>query len=156
MGFMVDKHEMTEGGEIDWESTIRKCGLEVSESPPIPGSLDPAVATLAVTGGNVRPAVAVAKEKNSLSVLDLRWQEVAAPLIDSHGEFLLILWGPGSIRKGWFRVRETEPLERGLPSRVCAAIGRPEFCCLSLDNATMYAVTVEQDEYWIVTHEFNH
>ncbi|CAM5499110.1 hypothetical protein SALBM311S_03423 [Streptomyces alboniger] len=151
---MVGTHEMTEGGETDWKSTIRKCGLEVLETPPVPGSLDPAVAALAVTGGNVRPVVAVAKEENSLSILDMRWKEVAAPLIAGHGgKFLIILWGPGSIRKGWFRVREPEPAETGLPSRVCAAIGRPEFSCLSLDNKMLYAVTVEQGEYWVVTHQ---
>ncbi|TVZ82693.1 hypothetical protein [Streptomyces sp. BK340] len=152
---MMGTHETTEDGEIDWESTIRKCGLEISQIPPISGSLDPEVATLAVSSGNVRPAVTVTKKENSLSILDTRWQEVAAPLFTSHGgEFLIILWGPGSLRKGWFRVHEPKNLGAGLPSRVCAVIGRPEFCCLSLDGKALYAVTAEQGEYWIVTHEF--
>ncbi|MFF8472482.1 hypothetical protein [Streptomyces sp. NPDC015414] len=97
----------------------------------------------------------MAKQENALGILDVRWREAAASLLTSHdGEFLIMLWGPGSIRKGWLRVRDREQSRAGLPSRVCAAIGRPEFCCLSVDGKVLCAATVEQGEYWIVVHEF--
>ncbi|WP_428954584.1 hypothetical protein [Streptomyces sp. cg35] len=137
-----------------WESKLRSCGLEMTATPPIPDAIPPAKAILAVAGGRVRPEVAAEKSARGLRILDEHWKVLHAKLASHTGEFLIILWGPGSMEAGWFQVTErNDPL--GLPSRVASVIGRPEFCCLSLDNKTLYAVTVEEDEYWIVTHQFS-
>jgi hypothetical protein len=86
--------------------------------------------------------------------LDAHWQTHAAPLLGSPTEeFLLILAGAGSIGEGWFRVND--PMSTHLPSRVASVIGRPEFMALSQDGARLCAVSLEDDEYWVITHEFS-
>ncbi|MFF2507435.1 hypothetical protein ACFVTY_29245 [Streptomyces sp. NPDC058067] len=88
-----------------------------------------------------------------MAALDMAWDTIAKPLISlPHEEFLILLWGKGSLSKGWFRVQD--PLDSGLPSRICDAIGRPEFYVLSLNGKNLCAITVEEDDYWVITHEY--
>ncbi|MFJ5261161.1 hypothetical protein ACIQAC_11945 [Streptomyces sp. NPDC088387] len=152
---MTGAHLLDEDGGIDWEATIRNCGLEVTGLPPISEAMDPTAALLVATSGNARPAVTVpGRGADALHVLDAHWKEQAAPLFaGGGGEFLVMLWGPGSSRVGWFRVRE-HTARAGLPSRVHQAVGKAEFVCLSVDGSFLCAVTDEADEYWIVTRRF--
>lgn len=117
-------------------------------------ALDPNTAILAATSGNVRPTATVGiKDANSMNTLDTLWDTIAKPLITPlPGEFLIILWGKGSMRDGWFRAQYS--LTSKLPSRICEAIGRPEFFALSLNGRDFSAVTVEEDDYWVVTHTY--
>ncbi|MEB3964061.1 hypothetical protein OKJ48_28040 [Streptomyces kunmingensis] len=112
-------------------------------------------ALLHATGGNVRPTITTEKSKAGLSSLDEHWRDLFRHIAPQGDEFLIILWGPGSASKGWFRVRDLEFAHTGLPSRVQAAIGRPEFYCISLGNTYFGAVTIEEDEYWIVSRDLS-
>ncbi|MCX5087210.1 hypothetical protein ACWCOW_24670 [Streptomyces sp. NPDC001939] len=152
---MTAKHQIDQDGGIDWESTIASCGLAITGNSIPSEARAPGVAILAATGGNVRPTATVGiKDSRSMETLDQLWDTVAKPFISPpHGEFLLILWGKGSISKGWFRVKD--PLDSGMPSRICAAIGRPEFYALSLNGENLFAITVEEDDYWVITHKYD-
>jgi hypothetical protein len=68
-------------------------------------------------------------------------------------EFLLIPGGPGSVSEGWFRVRD--PIGIQLPSRIASVTGRPELMALSRDGKNLCAVSLEDDEYWVITHDFS-
>lgn len=151
----MKEHEINDEGRVDWEAIIENCGLSVLEKPARSEVVDPVTTMLAVTGGNVRPAVSVRRDSAaSMDSLDSQWQSYASPLLGSSaGEFLLILGGPGSIAEGWFHVYD--PIGAHLPSRIASASGRPEFIGLSRDGARLCAVSIEDDEYWIVTHTFS-
>ncbi|MFE4675049.1 hypothetical protein [Streptomyces sp. NPDC056721] len=151
---MTGKHRIDQNGKIDWESTIASCGLVITGKPLPGGARDPNITILAATSGNVRPAATVGiRDTNSMETLDGLWDTIAKPLITPQpGEFLIMLWGQGSMREGWFRVRDS--LTSNLPSRICGAIGRPEFFALSSNGRDFCAVTVEEDDYWIVTHTY--
>ncbi|MET9105452.1 hypothetical protein [Streptomyces zhihengii] len=60
--------------------------------------------------------------------------------------------GPGGSAVGWVRVRER--VGSGLPSRVAAVTGSPEFIAVSTDGRRLCAASVEDAEYWIVVHGF--
>lgn len=157
MEVMTGKHRIDQNGKIDWESTIASCGLIITRKPLPEEARDPNTAILAATRGNVRPTATVdikdANSMNTLDTLDTLWDTIAKPLITPRpGEFLIILWGKGSMRDGWFRVQDS--LTSRLPSRICEAIGRPEFLALSLNGRDFCAVTVEEDDYWVVTHTY--
>lgn len=152
MGIVMDESAVDGEGGIDWRSMMEACGLTVVGKSSIRGVLDPGRAVLAVTGGNVRPAVSVRRDSaTAMDSLDAQWQRCAAPLLASSGEgFLLILGGPGSLRAGWFQVRD--PIGACLPSRIASVVGRPEFMALSLDGGNLCAVSPEDDEYWVIVH----
>jgi hypothetical protein len=151
---MNDRKINNEGG-VDWESMIEGCGLSVDGKLSGSEVIDPSRAVLAVTGGYVQPVVSVRRESaTAMESLDAQWQAFAAPLFASPAEgFLLILGGPGSLSEGWFLVRD--PIGVHLPSRIASVTGRPEFMALSRNGKNLCAVSVEDDEYWVVTHDFS-
>jgi hypothetical protein len=124
-------------------------GALPSSAPP------PLTAVRAVTGGYVQPAVAVPHSAPDLEErIDRNWhaQATRIGLHSGDGRFLLRLSNPGSEARGWLHVRD-EIAER-LPSRMASATGCREFIAVSLDGKHLCAVSLEDDEDWIVTHEF--
>ncbi|MFF5919348.1 hypothetical protein ACFY8C_13465 [Streptomyces flavochromogenes] len=86
--------------------------------------------------------------------MDALWHDEAdrMGIPDGNGEFLLLATYPGSLARGWLKVKD---LAGGhLPSRIAAASGSREFVAVSLDGKSLCAVSVEEYEDWIVTHSF--
>ncbi|MFD7323106.1 hypothetical protein ACFV9D_18745 [Streptomyces sp. NPDC059875] len=108
-----------------------------------------------MTGYYVEPTASVPHTaSDARDQVDIRWHAEADKLEihDANGEFLLRTSSPGSVRRGWLRVRDT--VGDHLPSRITAATGYREFIAVSLDGRALCAVSVEDDEDWIVTHVF--
>jgi hypothetical protein len=42
-----------------------------------------------------------------------------------------------------------------LPSRIAAVTGSPEFLAVSMDGHHLCAASAEEDDYWVVQHEFS-
>ncbi|MEV6393624.1 hypothetical protein AB0M39_02395 [Streptomyces sp. NPDC051907] len=137
-------------------SRMREHGLVALECElpsTIPAPLD---AILSVTGGYVTPTVAVPHSAPNLAAeMDRHWLEQATRLglVSADCRFLLRLSDPGSESRGWIYVRDE--VIANLPSRIAAATGRREFIALSQDGRHLCAVSIEDDEDWIVTHEFS-
>lgn len=116
----------------------------------------PRKAILAVTGGYVQPTVRIRHSRTDrFDAVDRHWQEQAKRLHlkTERNDFLLLLSNPGSEERGWLHVQDE--LSERLASRVHSATGRREFIALSLDGRKLCAVSVEDDEDWIVTHTFS-
>ncbi|WP_406059944.1 hypothetical protein OG462_21830 [Streptomyces sp. NBC_01077] len=129
---------------------LEEVGGEVPKSAP-----DPKKAILAVTGGFVQPAVKVPhSDPAARDRVDALWHKEADRLaiLDRSREFLLLATYPGSLARGWIRVRDL--IGGRLPSRVAAASGSRDFIAVSLDGKSLCAVSVEEYEDWIVTHSF--
>ncbi|MDQ1009870.1 hypothetical protein QFZ82_004355 [Streptomyces sp. V4I23] len=120
-----------------------------------PEAPTPLSAVLAVTGAYVTPRVRIPHMTPDRDErVDVQWHELAAQmhLFTDDGSFLLRLSNPGSESRGWLRVRDEMGVR--LPSRLNSATGRREFIAVSLDGVHLCAVSVEDDEDWIVTHSF--
>ncbi|MFE6287466.1 hypothetical protein [Streptomyces sp. NPDC057877] len=109
----------------------------------------------AVAGFEVEPTAAVpASSPHAADELDAAWHHHAArvALYGADGEFLVLPPVPGGSEVGWVRVKD--PVGRGLPSRVADVTGEPEFIAVSVDGRRLCATSVEEDDYWVVLHEF--
>ncbi|MGW9447924.1 hypothetical protein [Streptomyces sp. NPDC055632] len=133
---------------------LARQGLD--EEADIPGEAPaPKKASLAVSGGNVQPTVTVPhKVPNARDRVDSLWHEEADRLriFNERREFLLLATYPGSLTRGWIRMRDS--IGTHLPSRIAAATGHRGFIAVSLDGTSLCAVSVEEYEDWIVTHSF--
>jgi hypothetical protein len=124
-------------------------GALPSSAPP------PLTAVRAVTGAYVQPTVTVPHSAPDLEeIIDRSWREQATRigLHSDDGRFLMRLSNPSSEARGWLQVRD-EVAER-LPSRMASATGCREFIVVSLNGKHLCAISLEDDEDWIVTHEF--
>lgn len=113
------------------------------------------MAIRAVAGVGVQPEVAIQKSRpHAVEEVDRQWQvqTFKAPLVSEAGEFLILPLGSGGSAVGWVCVRDS--IGVNLPSRIAAATGSPEFLALSADGRHLCAVSVEDDEYWIVVRTF--
>ncbi|QXE38149.1 hypothetical protein KQY30_31885 [Streptomyces sp. GMY02] len=142
-------------GKPAWQDTLEASGLLVigMETPgPLPAVL---TAIHAVTGVEVTPDATVPESHpDAAAELDRQWQARTSklPLMSDNREFLILPPGQGGSSVGWVLVRDDS--ESGLPSRVAAATGSPEFLALSADGRHLCAVSTEEDEYWIVARTF--
>ncbi|CAL9397310.1 hypothetical protein [Streptomyces sp. enrichment culture] len=112
-------------------------------------------ALYAVTGFEVEPAVTIpASSPRAADALDEVWHHRASQfrLYGESGDFLILPPVPGGSRAGWVRVKD--PVGTHLPSRVAGVTGAPEFVAVSRDGRRLCAASVEDDEYWVVLHEF--
>ncbi len=103
-----------------------------------------------VAGIDVEPTLTIdAATPDALKQLDRQWHEKAWPVLAGprSGTFLILPPGRGGAAIGWVSVRDIAP--PGLPSRIAAATGTPEFVALSAEGTRLCAVT-EEYEYWIV------
>ncbi|MBQ0825089.1 hypothetical protein [Streptomyces tagetis] len=138
----------------DWLEVLERCGLEVAgkaeqDGPPVDSAI------YAVNGFEVEPAVAIpASSPHAADELDEAWHHRAsqAPLYGENGEFLILPPVSGGSEVGWVRVKD--PVGRNLPSRIAGAAGSPEFVAVSPDGRHLCAASVEDDDYWVVVHEF--
>ncbi|MFE4050485.1 hypothetical protein [Streptomyces sp. YIM B13518] len=137
-----------------WLEIFENCGLEIVEDqthdgPPVNAALH------AVNGVEVRPSAEVSdSDPQALEKLSREWHRRAEParLFMESGDFLVLPPGSGGSKVGWVRVRDRGGED--LPSRVAAATGAPEFIAVSVDGGHLCASTVEDDDYWVVVHEF--
>jgi hypothetical protein len=138
-----------------WLEIFERCGLDIveeqtHEGPPVNAAL------YAVNGVDVQPVVKVSDSApHALEELSREWHRRSggARLYSSSGDFLLMPPGSGGSKVGWVRVRDRVGAD--LPSRVAAATGVPEFIAVSVDGHHLCASTVEDDDYWVVVHEFH-
>ncbi|MFI7083418.1 hypothetical protein ACIBUR_07425 [Streptomyces anulatus] len=138
---------MTDSGQ----DVLHACGLQVTgaEIPPTAPSATKAIHMVA--GIDVEPTVSIdAAKRDAMEQLDRRWHEKARPALTEpgSGEFFIMPPGSGGSTVGWVSVRDIAP--SGLPSRIAAATGTPEFVALSADGMHLCAVTEEEYEYWII------
>ncbi|MFD9505878.1 PH domain-containing protein [Streptomyces mirabilis] len=49
----------------------------------------------------------------------------------------------------------TDPVGEHLPSRSAAVTDSPEFLAVSMDGHHLCAASAEEDDYWVVQHEFS-
>ncbi|MEU5538261.1 hypothetical protein [Streptomyces sp. NPDC020362] len=113
-------------------------------------------AIYAVTGFEVQPtAVVLTSSSRAADELDEKWHHYASvsSVYDSKGEFLILPPVSGGSEIGWVGV--ADPIGEHLPSRIAAVTGSPEFLAVSPDGRHLCAVSVEEDEYWVVQHEFS-
>ncbi|MET7284782.1 hypothetical protein [Streptomyces sp. NPDC005573] len=147
---MAKEQERTDGPEI-----LERCGLRAAPVAVPQEAPSVSAAVYAVTGFEVEPTVTVpTSSPRAGEILDREWHRcaAAAPLYDEKGRFLILPPVSGGSETGWIAV--TDPGGEDLPSRVAAATGSPEFIAASLDGRHLCAATVEDDDYWVVSHEF--
>ncbi|MER6692041.1 hypothetical protein [Streptomyces minutiscleroticus] len=138
----------------EWREVLGRCGLEVTgeaaqDGPPVKAAI------YAVNGFEVEPVVAISDSApHAADELDEAWHHHASrvSLYGENGEFLILPPVPGGSRVGWVRVKD--PVGRNLPSRIATVAGSPEFMAVSPDGRHLCAASVEEDEYWVVVHEF--
>ncbi|MET9768633.1 hypothetical protein [Streptomyces sp. NPDC006415] len=109
-----------------------------------------------VAGIEVEPTLTIdAAMPDALEQLDLQWHEKAWPLLAAPGPgaFFILPPGGGGAAVGWVPVKDIAP--PGLPSRVAAATGTPEFVALSADGVHLCAATEEEYEYWIIVRSLD-
>ncbi|WP_165371881.1 hypothetical protein, partial [Streptomyces sp. L-9-10] len=117
----------------------------------VPATAPSALAAIhAVAGIDVESAVSV----RAMGELDRRWYaQISGSLqTPSNDEFFILPPVKGGSKIGWVRVKDSRGTD--LPSRIADATGAPEFLALSADGHNLFAVSVEDDEYWIVVHTF--
>ncbi|MFI1867600.1 hypothetical protein [Streptomyces jumonjinensis] len=142
--------------ELELRSRLVDNGITVVGGPLSPGVHPSLTAVLVVTGGYVQPTVTVPRSAPDLKErLDRKWEEQAEKmrLRSTDGRFLLRLSNPGSESRGWLQVHDS--VIDQLPSRISIASGHREFIAASLDSKRLCAVSLEDEEDWIVTHEFS-
>ncbi|MEV5971805.1 hypothetical protein [Streptomyces sp. NPDC051921] len=108
-----------------------------------------------MTGIYVQPTSSIPHTNpDARDQVDFRWHAEAERIriYDQDAEFLLLTSNPGSERRGWLRVRDT--IRNRLPSRLADSTGFREFIAVSVDGRSLCAVSVEDDDDWIVTHRF--
>ncbi|MGW8487304.1 hypothetical protein [Streptomyces sp. NPDC055886] len=133
------------------QGILHACGLQVTDDEIPPAAPSMAKAIQMVAGLEVEPTSSIdAAGQNSLEELDRQWHEKARPALTERGsgEFFIMPPGSGGSTIGWVSVRDIAP--PGLPSRIAAATGTPEFVALSADGMHLCAVTEEEYEYWII------
>lgn len=141
----------------EWRDILERCGLKVTQDAA-PRDVTPVqTAIYAVTGFEVEPEAAIPiSSSKAIGELDQQWHHHASmiSLYSESREFLIVPPAPGGSKIGWIQVRD--PVGDHLPSRIAAATGSPEFLAISLDGRHLCAVSVEEDDYWVVLHEFNY
>ncbi|MFE5973363.1 hypothetical protein ACFQ64_14520 [Streptomyces sp. NPDC056460] len=152
---MVKRHdrEVRSAAEL-LEALGRQALHEVAGAVPEEAP-NPEQASVAVTGGFIQPAARVShSDPSARDLLDDLWHDEADRLgiLDANGEFLLLATYPGSLTRGWIRVRDS--IGGRLPSRIAAASGSREFIAIALDRTALCAVSTEEYEDWIVTRSF--
>ena len=146
---------MSGSGVRDWRITLQSCGLVILEGNAPSSAPTPLAAIRAVAGVDVQPNVTIRESRSdAIEEIDRQWQaQTSKTLLAAEvGEFLILPPGSGGSAVGWVRVRDSVGVN--LPSRIAAATGSPEFLTLSADGHHLCAVSVEDDEYWIVVRTF--
>ncbi|SFT04405.1 hypothetical protein SAMN04487982_10681 [Streptomyces sp. ok210] len=146
---------MPDSGVRDRRTTLQSCGLVILEGDAPSSAPTPLVAIRAVAGVDVQPKVTIREARSdAIEEIDRQWQTLTSKtlLAAEAGEFLILPPGSGGSAVGWVRVRDS--IGGNLPSRIAAATGSPEFLTLSADGHHLCAVSVEEDEYWIVIRTF--
>ncbi|MFE2745882.1 hypothetical protein ACFXKX_16165 [Streptomyces scopuliridis] len=140
---------------LRWAETLEACGLHVLDNG-VPATAPSVLAAIqAVTGIDVEPTVAVRESlTDAMGELDRQWhtQISRSPQTSDNDEFFILPPVKGGSKIGWVRVKDSGGTN--LPSRIAAATGSPEFLTLSTDGHNLFAISVEDDEYWIVVHKF--
>ncbi|MER5533993.1 hypothetical protein [Streptomyces mirabilis] len=143
-------------GRPKWLDVLGRCGLRVRETA-VPREAPPVnTAICSVTGFEVEPvAVIPASSPRSADELDEKWHHCASAsaLYGDKGEFLILPPLSGGSEIGWVAV--TDPVGEHLPSRTAAVTGSPEFLAVSMDGHHLCAASAEEDDYWVVRHDFS-
>ncbi|MYW68415.1 hypothetical protein GTY65_30715 [Streptomyces sp. SID8379] len=138
-----------------WRDTITHCGLQLVSEFETQVRTSTMTAIYAATGVDVKPTARIpATSSRPPEELDQEWHEQALhhSLYADDQSFLIIPPGSGGSSFGWVKVKD--PVGHSLPSRIFAATGNTDFVAISTDGRRLCAVTLEEDEYWVVTHEF--
>ncbi|MFE4330092.1 hypothetical protein ACFRQM_11685 [Streptomyces sp. NPDC056831] len=151
---------MLDSGIQDWRITLQSCGLVILEGKAPSSAPSPLVAIRAVTGVDVRPKVAIQESRpDAIEEIDRQWQAQVSKttLVSETGKFLILPPVSGGSAVGWVRVKDS--IGFNLPSRIAShriasVTGSAEFPTLSADGHHLHAVSVEDDEYWIVVRTF--
>ncbi|MGV9687523.1 hypothetical protein ACWDUX_00135 [Streptomyces sp. NPDC003444] len=149
-------HRKNEGSDVsDLLDALARQGLNEAGGGIPEGIPEPKKASLVVYGGNARPTSTVPRRDPSAGDhVDALWHQEAERLeiFNRDREFLLFATYPGSLARGWIRVKDSNGIR--FPSRISAATGYSDFIAVSLDGKSLCAVSYEEYEIWIVTHSF--
>ncbi|WJY38722.1 hypothetical protein QT196_16305 [Streptomyces sp. P9-2B-2] len=140
----------------DWISDLTAAGMLISNQEPPQGAPEATAALHIVNGIDAEPTVSVDRNSSdSLHFLNHHWkqQSEAAHLYSASGGILVCSPATCPTDVGWLRVQD--PM-RGdnIASRLVEAKGSPTFLALSEDRRHLCAISVEDEDYWIVRHEF--
>ncbi|MEU3480427.1 hypothetical protein ACI2LO_07085 [Streptomyces sp. NPDC033754] len=152
---MVKHHESEGHGGRELIDALGHQGLQEVYGEVPEGAPDPKRTSLVATGGFAQPTVTVHHtDPAARDRVDALWHQEAdrMSILDRNREFLLLATYPGSLTRGWIRVRDS--LGTRVPSRIAAATGSRDFIAVSLDGKSLCAVSVEEYEDWIITHSF--
>ncbi|WP_435187541.1 hypothetical protein [Streptomyces sp. bgisy126] len=152
---MVNHQNDEVSNGADLLDSLTRQGLTEGKGGIPEGTPETRKASLAVFGGNTQPTLTVSrKDPNASDQVNTLWHQEADRLkiFDQDREFLLFATYPGTLARGWIRVKDSKGAR--LPSRIAAATGYSDFIAVSLDGKSLCAVSYEEYEIWIVTHSF--
>ncbi|MER5510245.1 hypothetical protein ABT052_33680 [Streptomyces sp. NPDC002766] len=148
---------MENSGRPEWHHTLERCGLQVIQGDASRNVTPVQTAIYAVTGFEVEPesAIPIASPR-AIDELDSEWHRLASQvsLYSETNEFLILPPISGGSKIGWVQVRDLVEGNR-LPSRIASVTGSREFVAISLDGRHLCAISVEEDDYWVVVHDFD-
>ncbi|GAA3188423.1 MULTISPECIES: hypothetical protein [Streptomyces] len=137
-----------------WIDALAVAGMNVPLRKPVACTPSALSGLHAVNGIDTEPTVKIPKcAPTPFHSLDIHWkrQTDRLDLYSEKGEALVC--SPFFCLEDVAWLRFQDPLSgEGLPSRLMRAKASPEFLALSLDGKRLCAISVEDDEYWIVTH----
>ncbi|MGA4943987.1 hypothetical protein [Streptomyces cinereoruber] len=149
-------HRKNEGSDVsELLDALARQGLKEAGCGIPEGVPEPKKASLVVFGGNAQPTSTVPRRDPSASdQVDALWHQEAERwgIFDRDREFLLFATYPGTLARGWIRVKDSNGTR--IPSRIAAATGYSDFIAVSPDGKSLCAVSYEEYEIWIVSHSF--
>ncbi|MFI5523879.1 hypothetical protein [Streptomyces platensis] len=140
----------------DWISYLTSAGMLISNQEPKQGVPEATTALHAVNGMEAEPTVSISRNApDSLECLNQHWkqQSEAAHLYSTSGVILVCSPAACPADVGWLRVQDPMRGEN-IASRLVQAKGSPTFLTLSEDGRHLCAISVEDEDYWIVSREF--
>ncbi|MFG2495066.1 hypothetical protein ACGFSD_29025 [Streptomyces caniferus] len=140
----------------DWISYLTSTGMLIPDQEPTQGIPEATTALHIVNGIEVEPNISISRNSpDSLGSLNHHWkqQSEAAHLYSATGEILVCSPATCPADVGWLRVQDPMRGEN-IASRLIQAKGSPTFLALSEDGRHLCAISVEDEDYWIVSHEF--
>lgn len=138
-----------------WVNTLTRCGLQFVGYPGPRNVQSVNAAIYAVTGIDVEPtAVVHFSSPHAADELDRKWHHCAteSSLYGEGGKFFILPPVSGGAEIGWVEV--VDPIGEKLPSRIAAVTGSREFLAISNDYRRLCAISVEDDEFWVVQRNF--
>jgi hypothetical protein len=138
---------------VERRAVLEAAGLTVLDESWSGNVPEPSAAWRPIIAGSAEPSSTIRHDApDVLKRVDAEWyrQARAVGVLDGHGEFLISVAGDGAAAESWARVRCSaaptlaEAMEPGWS-------GGGEFAALSMSGRVVCGVTVEENEYWVLS-----